>query len=61
LGAARLAQLAIDDGAPRDVCQPPPVDHVVEPDADDIALLAPKKAAFRAAYPKITPKHGTPS
>jgi len=61
LGAARLAQLAIDGGAPRDVCQPPPVDHVVEPDADDIALLAPKKAAFRAAYPKITPKHGTPS
>ena len=60
LGAARLAQLAVDGGTPREVCKAPPVDHVVEPDADDVALLAPKLAAFRAAYPRITPKDGTP-
>ena len=29
---------------------------VIEPDAADIALLAPKKHAFRAAYPHISPK-----
>lgn len=55
LGAARLAQLAVDGGAPRDVCLPPPVERVIEPDAADIDLLAPKKAAFQAAYPRITP------
>jgi xylulokinase len=60
-GGARPAQLAIDGGTPRDVCQAPPVDHIVEPDADDVALLAPKLAAFRAAYPRITPKDGTPA
>jgi xylulokinase len=58
LGAARLAQLAVEGGDPRDVCRAPPVDHVVEPDQADIGLLAPKKAAFRAAYPRITPKMG---
>jgi xylulokinase len=55
LGAARLAQLAVDGGDPRDICVPPPIDRIVEPDPADVALLAPKKAAFRAAYPRITP------
>jgi xylulokinase len=61
LGGARLAQLAVEGGAPRDVCLPPPVERVVEPDAADIALLAPKKAAFRAAYPRVTPLTRDPS
>ncbi|WP_454884699.1 xylulokinase [Sphingomonas oryzagri] len=61
LGAARLAQLAVDGGDPRSICVSPPVDRVVKPDPDDIALLAPKRAAFRAAYPRITPlKETTP-
>lgn len=55
LGAARLAQLAVDGGAARDVCLPPPVDRVIDPDAADIERLAPKKEAFKAAYPRITP------
>jgi len=58
LGAARLAQLGVDGGDLRDVCRAPPVDRVIEPDPADIALLAPKKAAFRAAYSRITPKMG---
>ena len=56
LGAARLAQVAVDQADPREVCIAPPVERVVEPQTQDIDLLAPKKAAFRAAYPHISPK-----
>ncbi|HWI85061.1 MAG TPA: xylulokinase [Sphingomonas sp.] len=56
LGAARLAQVAVDKGDPRAICTPPPVERVVEPDPADVELLAPKKAAFREAYPNISPK-----
>jgi xylulokinase len=56
LGAARLAQVAVDHGDPAAICAPPPVERVVEPQAADIDLLAPKKAAFREAYPHISPK-----
>ena len=55
LGAARLAQIAIDGGIPAEICVAPPVSHVITPDAALTARLAPKKAAFRAAYPRITP------
>jgi xylulokinase len=56
LGAARLAQLAIDGGVARDVCLPPPVDRIVEPATCDIEQLTLKRAAFKAGYPRITPK-----
>ena len=56
LGAARLAQLAVDGGSPADVCVAPPVSHVIAPDPALRARLAPKQAAFRAAYSRITPK-----
>jgi xylulokinase len=46
----------VDKGDPRAICAPPPVERVVEPQAADIDLLAPKKAAFREAYPHISPK-----
>lgn len=55
LGAARLAQLAVDGGDPADVCIAPPVSHIVEPERDLIDRLAPKYAAFRDAYPRIKP------
>jgi xylulokinase len=53
LGAARLAQLAVDGGTAADVCQPPPVAHVIEPDPALVERLAPKAAKFRDAYPRI--------
>jgi len=56
LGAARLAQVAVDKGDPRAICAPPPIERVVEPQPADVELLASKKAAFRAAYPHISPK-----
>lgn len=57
LGAARLAQLAVDGGDPATVCVAPPVSHVVSPEPALVAALAPKKAAFRQAYPTITPRN----
>ncbi|MFZ3482556.1 xylulokinase [Sphingomonas sp. 3-13AW] len=53
LGAARLAQLAVDGGTGADVCQSPPVSHVIEPDPALVERLAPKGAKFRDAYPRI--------
>ena len=55
LGGARLAQLAVDGGTPAEVCAAPPVDRVIEPEADLVALLSEKKQDFREAYPRITP------
>ncbi|SDA11091.1 xylulokinase [Sphingomonas sp. NFR15] len=60
LGAARLAQIAVDGGSPAEVCVAPPVAHVIEPDAALVDRLAPKLAAFRDAYAHITPQNITP-
>lgn len=58
LGAARLAQLAVDGGDPATVCAAPPVAHVIDPDAALVDRLSAKKQAFGAAYSRITPKKG---
>lgn len=55
LGAARLAQLAVDGGDPATVCTRPPTSHVIEPDPEIAERLAPKREAFRKAYPQIKP------
>ncbi|KQN90652.1 xylulose kinase [Sphingomonas sp. Leaf231] len=55
MGAARLAQLAVDGGAPADVCVAPPISHVITPDHALVDRFAPKRAAFRAAYSRIKP------
>ena len=56
LGAARLAQLGVDGGDPADICVAPPVSHSIVPDPALVSALAEKKAAFRRAYSRITPK-----
>lgn len=53
LGAARLAQIAVTGASVQEVCTRPPVAHVVEPDGDLAARLAPKFEKFRAAYGAI--------
>lgn len=50
LGAAKLAQIAVTGADPAEVCQRPPLAHSIEPDRDLAERLAPKLAAFRAAY-----------
>ena len=49
-GAARLAQLAGTIEASTKVCTPPPVEMLIEPDARDIAALAPKRRIFERLY-----------
>ncbi|TPG42501.1 xylulokinase [Sphingomonas koreensis] len=56
LGAARLAQVAVDGGAPADVCAAPPIERTIVPEPELVSLFAEKQAAFVAAYPRITPK-----
>ncbi|KPF91871.1 xylulose kinase [Novosphingobium sp. AAP83] len=50
LGAAKLAQIAVTGANPAEVCQRPPLLFSIEPDSELSARLAPKRAAFRAAY-----------
>ncbi|WP_375250595.1 xylulokinase [Sphingomonas sp.] len=54
LGAARLAQLAVDGGEPAAVCVPPPVRQIIAADPLLAEQLAPKRAAFREAYPALS-------
>lgn len=59
MGAARLAQLCVDGGTPQAVCAAPPVAQHIAPDPEIADKLAPKLAAFRAAYPRITPRNAS--
>lgn len=53
LGAAKLAQIAVTGANPAAVCTRPALSHSIEPDAELAERLAPKLAAFRAAYGAI--------
>ena len=55
LGAARLAQVAVDGGDPAAICTAPPVSHTIDPDPALVDALRSKKRLFREAYPRITP------
>ena len=56
LGAARLARLAATGERPDEVCTPPPVDHVVDPDAALAERLAPRLERWRALYRVLRPE-----
>lgn len=50
LGAARLARLAVSGERPEDVCEAPPVERVVQPDAAAAELLARRRRIFVRLY-----------
>jgi len=50
LGAARLARLAVSGERVEEVCVPPPVDRVVQPDAALASLLAMRRPTFVRLY-----------
>jgi xylulokinase len=50
LGAARLARLALGGEQVEDVCVPPPVDRVVQPDAALMSLLDIRRRVFQRLY-----------
>ncbi len=52
LGAARLAQIAVTGGNPADICQAPPISHIITPNPQLREKLLPKLAQFRAATPQ---------
>ncbi len=56
MGAARLAQICVDGGTPNEVCEAPPVARRIAPDPELAERLAPKRADFIAAYPRIAPR-----
>ena len=56
LGAAQLARIATLGGQPSDLCTPPPVDHIIEPEAAIRDRLVDKQRQFRAAYPRLASK-----
>lgn len=59
LGAAQLARAAAEGGEPAGFCMTPPVDHIVEPNADLRARLGDKQQQFRAAYRRLSAREGT--
>jgi len=52
-GAARLARLGVTGEAVEDVCTPPTVKSVIEPQDRDIDLLAGKREIFARLYPDL--------
>jgi xylulokinase len=58
-GAARLARLAVTTEASREVCAPPPVEALIEPDARDVAVLTPKRHTFEQLYGDLRGRFGT--
>jgi xylulokinase len=58
-GAARLARLAVTTEASGEVCAPPPVEALIEPDARDVAVLTPKRHTFEQLYGDLRSRFGT--
>jgi xylulokinase len=52
LGAARLGWLAVG-GAVSEACTRPPVAAVFEPQADQLAEMAPRRARWQKLYPLL--------
>jgi xylulokinase len=50
LGAARLAALAVRQGTPRELCLPPPIMHIIEPEPTQVGRLRERSERFRSLY-----------
>lgn len=49
-GAARLARLCLGSDTISDVCTPPPIDHVIDPDPALVSLYAERRILFSNLY-----------
>jgi xylulokinase len=56
-GAARLARLAKTGESPTEVCKPPAVRTVIEPNHRDVEQLAPKRQLFSQLYQDIRARY----
>ena len=52
-GAAQLARLGVSGESISDVCKPPPITHVVEPDSEIRERLSKQRATFKSLYPLL--------
>jgi xylulokinase len=59
-GAARLARLAVTGEGPQEVCTPPPILEVVEPDPALAQAYRTRHGAFRRLYRALEPEFGRP-
>ena len=53
LGAARLAQIGAGIGPISEICAPPPISNVIQPDAALRTRLKDKRERFRASYGRV--------
>jgi xylulokinase len=53
LGAARLARIALSGERPEEVCEAPPAERVIEPDAALSSLLAVRRRIFVRLYQNL--------
>ena len=58
LGAARLAQLAVEKSTVTDVCSEAPVDFTVSPKSGEATELDSKYLEFKALYDDLKPHFG---
>lgn len=49
-GAARLARLCLNEDSIDDICTPPPIDHVIEPDSHMRDIYAERRETFTKLY-----------
>lgn len=52
-GAAKLALIAVTGASPEEACAPPPILFTIDPQPEDVALLAHNRSRFREAYPRL--------
>jgi xylulokinase len=57
-GAARLARLALTEESPAQVCVPPAIDRIIEPDSALADSLHAKRSVFRTLYSQLAPVFG---
>jgi xylulokinase len=57
-GAARLARLAATRELSGEVCAPPPIEALIEPDPRDVAVLTPKRHMFEQLYCDLRGRFG---
>jgi xylulokinase len=59
LGAARLAALAVGQASEQELCVPPPIAHIIEPDPQEVARLRERSERFRQLYRALRPQFST--
>lgn len=52
-GAARLAMIAVGMGSPREICRPPAIEEIIEPDPRFLPAYRDRHAQFQRLYTQL--------